>query len=64
MYDIVANKRNGIDVDKLDYLHRDIVNIGITEGAFNSKRLISNSRVINNQICYNQKIYGDLTSVF
>lgn len=29
MYDIVANKRNGLDVDKFDYLHRDVMSVGI-----------------------------------
>ena len=64
MFDIVANKRNGLDVDKFDYLNRDQVSMGIQCGSFNSKRIIKNSRVINNQICFNQKIYLDLRSVF
>ena len=34
---IVANKRNGIDVDKLDYLARDCHHLGITH-SFDSKR--------------------------
>jgi HD superfamily phosphohydrolase len=48
MFDIVANKRNGLDVDKFDYLHRDQVSLGIQCGSFNNKRIIKNSRVIDN----------------
>ena len=33
LYEVVANKRNGIDVDKWDYFQRDnyLLNIGISE---------------------------------
>ena len=64
MYDIVDNKRNSLDVDKFDYLHRDAKNLGFQGVGFDNKRIITNSRVIGNEICYNQKIYNDLSSVF
>ncbi len=32
--------------------------------GFDYNRLILNSRVINNHICYNEKIYIDLSKVF
>lgn len=32
--------------------------------GFDYQRLMKNCRVINNEICYNSKIYYDLTSVF
>lgn len=64
MFDIVANKRNSLDVDKFDYLHRDSISLGLLGGGFDNKRLIIHSRVIDNKICYNQKVYNDLASVF
>ena len=44
LFDIVANKRNGIDVDKLDYLQRDskMTNVQIRTTA---SRIMSCSRV-------------------
>lgn len=54
LFDIVANKRNGLDVDKFDYIARDThaidqnVNLSLT-------RLIHSARVIENEICYDIK---------
>ena len=48
MYEIVANKKTNLDVDKFDYLHRDVKSLGISGAGFDFKRIISNSRVINN----------------
>lgn len=39
LYDIVANKRNGIDVDKFDYFARDCHYTGLTK-SFDSNRLM------------------------
>lgn len=47
MFDIVANKRNNLDVDKFDYLHRDTKSLGIDGGGFDHKRLIIHSKIIN-----------------
>lgn len=54
LFEIVANKRNSIDVDKLDYIQRDCYNIGI-KYSVDAMRLIKLSRVIDNQICFNSK---------
>lgn len=43
LYDIVANKRNGIDVDKFDYFARDCHVLGITKG-FDALRLMTFAR--------------------
>ncbi|EPS95195.1 hypothetical protein FOMPIDRAFT_1025878 [Fomitopsis schrenkii] len=54
LFEIVANKRNGLDVDKFDYIARDThaidmkVNLSLT-------RLIHSARVINDEICYHIK---------
>ncbi|TFY67525.1 hypothetical protein EVJ58_g1575 [Rhodofomes roseus] len=54
LFEIVANKRNGLDVDKFDYIARDThaidmkVNLSLT-------RLIHSARVIKDEICYHIK---------
>lgn len=53
MYEIVANKKSSLDVDKFDYLHRDAKYLGIAGVGFDIKRIINHSKVINNEICYN-----------
>ncbi|GAB4814490.1 hypothetical protein N2152v2_001536 [Parachlorella kessleri] len=51
MFDIVANKRNGLDVDKFDYLKRDNMACGeLTSSDFQA--LIESMRVIDGQICF------------
>ncbi|KAH7927042.1 HD-domain/PDEase-like protein [Leucogyrophana mollusca] len=54
LFEIVANKRNGLDVDKFDYIARDCHAIG-EQGNLSLSRLINSARVINNQICYSIK---------
>ena len=64
MYEIVANKKSSIDVDKFDYIHRDSYYLNLMGDGFDTTRLISNSRVMGNEICYNLKIYNELRNVF
>ena len=45
LYDIVSNANSGMDVDKWDYLERDILYTNI-RGAFTSQRLLTLSRVV------------------
>lgn len=44
LYEIVANKRNGIDVDKFDYFSRDCHLLGISK-SFDAMRLMKFARV-------------------
>lgn len=63
LFDIVANKRNGVDVDKFDYLQRDCHTTGITS-SYDSSRLILLGRVIDNQICYSSKEVFNIYDLF
>ncbi len=54
LYEVVANGRNGIDVDKFDYLARDTFNIGIPS-SYDARRLMEFSRVVGDEICYHVK---------
>ena len=59
LYEVVANKRNGIDVDKWDYFARDCHCLGIPNN-FDMKRFMKFARVINvknkRQICTRDKV--------
>ncbi|KAJ7414973.1 Deoxynucleoside triphosphate triphosphohydrolase SAMHD1 [Willisornis vidua] len=61
LYEIVANKKNGIDVDKWDYFARDCHHLGIPNN-FDYKRLLVFTRVceVKNQkhICPRDKCFG------
>ncbi|XP_038069888.1 deoxynucleoside triphosphate triphosphohydrolase SAMHD1-like [Patiria miniata] len=65
LYEIVANKRNGIDVDKWDYIMRDCHNLGISS-SFDCNRLMTFFRVNEvegeKQICARDK--GNLSDMF
>ncbi|KAK2511702.1 Samhd1 [Columba guinea] len=52
LYEIVANKKNGIDVDKWDYFARDCHHLGI-QNNFDYKRLLKLIRVCETE---NQKV--------
>lgn len=51
LFDVVANKRNSIDVDKFDYLERDCYYLGM-KSLFDFSRLMRYSRVVDEQIAY------------
>ena len=67
LYEIVANKRNGIDVDKWDYFARDCHGLGI-KNNFDHHRYMKFCRVIevegSLQICSRDKEVDNLYSMF
>ncbi|KAG6877685.1 hypothetical protein C0993_005105 [Termitomyces sp. T159_Od127] len=54
LFDIVANQRNGLDVDKFDYIPRDSHMVG-DKMNIALMRIINSARVLDNQICYDIK---------
>ena len=63
MYDIVANGRNGIDVDKFDYIVRDSRACGLGCN-FQFQRLMETMRVLGDEICYRAKDYLTVHKLF
>ncbi|KAM7404835.1 hypothetical protein PAMP_012146 [Pampus punctatissimus] len=67
LYEIVANKRNGIDVDKWDYFARDCYHLGI-QNNFDYQRFLKFARVCEvegqKQICTRDKEVGNLYDMF
>ncbi|XP_076596618.1 deoxynucleoside triphosphate triphosphohydrolase SAMHD1-like [Chaetodon auriga] len=67
LYEIVANKRNGIDVDKWDYFARDCYHLGI-QNNFDYHRFLKFARVCEadgqKQICVRDKEVGNLYDMF
>ncbi|ROI52194.1 Deoxynucleoside triphosphate triphosphohydrolase SAMHD1 [Anabarilius grahami] len=67
LYEIVANKLNGIDVDKWDYFARDCHHLGIPKG-FDHQRLLKSARVCKvvqrNHICFRDKVADNVYDMF
>ncbi|KAK0062611.1 deoxynucleoside triphosphate triphosphohydrolase SAMHD1 [Biomphalaria pfeifferi] len=67
LYEIVSNKRNGIDVDKWDYFARDCHHLGV-KNNFDHFRFMKFARVIKVneewQICTRDKEIGNLYNMF
>ncbi|XP_068119754.1 deoxynucleoside triphosphate triphosphohydrolase SAMHD1-like [Hyperolius riggenbachi] len=67
LYEIVANKRNGIDVDKWDYFARDCHHLGI-QNNFDHYRYLKFVRVCEvgkkKHICTRDKEVGNLYDMF
>ncbi|KAH8827314.1 hypothetical protein DL96DRAFT_1606256 [Flagelloscypha sp. PMI_526] len=59
LFEIVANKRNGLDVDKYDYLLRDLTMFG-SKTDFSVGMIFNSCRVIDNRICYDSKVAHSL----
>ena len=72
LYDIVANKRNGIDVDKMDYFLRDTHVLNVAK-SFDALRLMRFARVYpvqrddsytSTEICFHKKECWNITELF
>ncbi|KAM6929985.1 deoxynucleoside triphosphate triphosphohydrolase SAMHD1 isoform 2-T2 [Lycodopsis pacificus] len=67
LYEIVANKRNGIDVDKWDYFARDAHHLGI-QNNFDYRRFLQFARVCEvdgqKNICTRDKEVSNLYDMF
>lgn len=64
LYQIVANKLNGVDVDKFDYLMRDAMTLGINNG-FNYTRLLDEMIIDEfGDICYPKHSSLDIYDMF
>lgn len=63
LYDIVANGRNGIDVDKFDYIARDCRACGLGCN-FEFQRLLETMWVVDDEICYRANNYLTIHKMF
>ncbi|ESK91486.1 hd phosphohydrolase domain-containing protein [Moniliophthora roreri MCA 2997] len=62
LFDIVANRRNGLDVDKFDYIVRDSLMVG-HKVNLDTQRIIGSARVINNEICFDCKEVNNIYKI-
>lgn len=63
LFQIVANKASGLDVDKLDYIARDSLNVGI-KATYDIDRLLALCRVNGSDITYSIKAANDIYELF
>ena len=63
IYQIISNKLNGLDVDKLDYLTRDSYYLGKST-SFELNRILSNIIVNDDNINFPEKISYDIYQIF
>lgn len=63
LYQIVANKVNGIDTDKLDYLSRDAQYTCGTK-FFNPIRIVNSIIIKNDEICFKESVLEDLNGLY
>ena len=64
IYQIVANKENSIDVDKFDYIQRDIYHSGVKTLSVDYTRIFKDINIINDNICFSEKTDRSLHSLF
>ena len=64
IYQIVANKENSIDVDKFDYIQRDIYHSGVKTLSVDYTRIFKDINIIGDKICFSEKTDISLLGLF
>ena len=71
LYEIVSNKKNGVDTDKMDYLIRDLVSCKGSQGNLTLDRLFNTAGVIEysenpnrSQLDFQQKVFHEIKEMF
>jgi len=62
LYEVVCNKKCGLDVDKMDYLFRDAYHTGMH--GFQSDYIIRNVRIADGHIAFSAKTEVDVKDLF
>lgn len=60
---LVHNPESGIDTDKMDYLLRDVASFGL-KFMYDPLRIIRNCRVIDNRICFCDRVRDEIFTLF
>lgn len=60
---LVCNPYSSFDTDKLDYLIRDARHFGFHCG-FDFNRILQNMKIIDNKLCFCDRVYGDIEKLF
>jgi HD superfamily phosphohydrolase len=63
LYTVIANKKNDLDVDKLDYIARDTHALARYDGV-DYKLIIQSIKIINGQCSYPSKVGYDIQQLF
>lgn len=63
LFQIVSNKNNGIDSDKLDYLSRDSYYTCATK-YFNFTRIVNSILLHENEICFRENVLEELNGLY
>ena len=63
MYQIVCNRTNGLDVDKMDYLRRDMHTLGLASDVA-VHRILTNACIVENQIQFDEKVAPDICEIY
>lgn len=63
IFQVVANKMNGLDCDKLDYIVRDTYNVGLSY-SIDTSRLIMKCKVIDDKIFFPEKCYYEIVDIY